>query len=133
MPTTECVCPILGRVTRVKPIGFSTDDWELVQCEESGFIFLVNPPSYNAVADEFAWQKTYAEEKQKRHEREPLVSVLSQMFKRWRLSTFRNRDKTFSVAQRHVGSKTVLALLDVGSGTRASDDQVPPELQTAWG
>ena len=117
MHTTECVCPILGRVTKIKPTRFSTDEWTLVQCEETGFVFLHDPPSYDAVANEFDWHDTFVREKQMRADREPLVSKLSQGFKQWRLNAFRNRDKMFELARRQVTEQTEsLAILDVGSG-----------------
>lgn len=114
MESNECICPILGRPTKVRPSQFSRDPWKLVECEETQFVFLQNPPSYDAVANEFAWEKTFAEEQQSRREREPIIAFWSLRFKQLRARVFRKRDKMFSLATRHVGSKKSIALLDVG-------------------
>ncbi|MFM7832754.1 MAG: hypothetical protein ACKPJD_13240, partial [Planctomycetaceae bacterium] len=54
----ELLCPILGRVTRVRPTAFRSGEWQVVQCEETGFVFLANPPSYEALTSEHAWEVT---------------------------------------------------------------------------
>ena len=114
MESSECMCPILGRATKVRPSNYSRGDWKLVECEETGFVFLQNPPTYDAVASEFAWEKTFAEEQQSRREREPIIAYWSSRFKKLRAHLFRKRDKMFSLATRHVGDKRSVALLDIG-------------------
>lgn len=112
----KSLCPILGRVTEVRPINYSSGAWQLARCAETGLVFLLNPPSYDDVAEQFAWQKTFADERQKRRDREPFASRLSGRFKRWRNTTFYKRDKMLSLALRDSGQKEVLSILDVGSG-----------------
>lgn len=44
----------------VTPVAaYSPDPWQLVCCDSCGFIFLRNPPEYEALKEEFAWEKTY--------------------------------------------------------------------------
>ena len=72
----ELLCPILGRVTRVRPTAFRSGEWQVVRCEETGFVFLANPPSYEALTSEHAWEVTSAAEKERRKSAEPLLSKL---------------------------------------------------------
>ena len=65
-------CPILGRPTDVKRTGFSHDDWSLVECTETGFVFLKDPPSYGRLETEFAWESTAAKQTETRRQRYPL-------------------------------------------------------------
>ena len=51
------------RATRID--AYSRDGWDVVACDDCGFVFLRNPPSYEALEEDFAWEKTYVEKKKK--------------------------------------------------------------------
>jgi len=122
--------PILGRTSKVRPLDdYSQSPWRIVQCEETGFVFLANPPSYEDLATEFAWETTFQEEKQKRAESEPIKAKLSAMLKQARVRWTKKRDPMFAIANRFaaeqirgdeqkgsVGQSDALRLLDVGAG-----------------
>lgn len=110
----KCYCPILGEYSEVRPLNYSSGEWRLVQCEQTGFVFLPNAPTYDQVATEFAWEKTFCSEKEHRKKSEPVVSYFSNRFKDWRTKAFRHRNKLFSLAQQNTLGKNSLSILDIG-------------------
>ena len=128
----EVLNPISGRMTKVRWLEeYSQAPWRIVQCEETGFVFLANPPSYEDLATEFAWETTFQEEKQKRAESEPVRAKLSGILKRARARWLKKRDPMFAMANRFVSeqfkndgqngygendNRDALRLLDVGAG-----------------
>jgi SAM-dependent methyltransferase len=71
----------------------------VVRCEETGFVFLANPPSYEALTSEHAWEVTSAAEKERRKSAEPLLSKLSLAAARLKLRLFPRRNRFFTLAQ----------------------------------
>jgi SAM-dependent methyltransferase len=45
---------------------YTTTPWPVVACDDCGFVYLGAVATYNALADEFAWEKSFAAEKQRR-------------------------------------------------------------------
>ncbi len=43
--------------------AFSPDPWTVASCGACNFVYLTNPPSYEALEEDFAWEKTYVEKK----------------------------------------------------------------------
>jgi SAM-dependent methyltransferase len=114
----EFVCPILGRPTEVIPTGFGRDAWSLVQCRETGFVFLPNPPAYAALDQEYAWERTMPAERIRREATEPTLSRLSHIAKNVK-RLFPRRHKIFSLALRAARDKfpqKELHILDIGCG-----------------
>ena len=60
--------PILNRVTEVEVVDDSNEPWLLVRCKETDFYFIANPPEYDRLEEEFAWEKTLEEERERRNE-----------------------------------------------------------------
>ncbi len=115
----EYTSPLSGRTIKVMESEFSRDPWKLVQCEETGFVFLANPPEYSQLENELAWERTYLEERARREREEPLVSNLSLMLKKVKWTLFPNRNKIASMAcwaADRLPSVTPLRILDVGCG-----------------
>ena len=117
--TMECLCPILERSTPVEDAGFSRDDWSLVRCTETGFVFLANPPDYAQLESEFAWESTVRDERQRRQEA-AFVSAVSSFAKKLKRTIFPSRNKIASIALAALGSsrsRTEKAhVLDIGCG-----------------
>lgn len=57
---TYRLCPCCGADRGRKIDTYSPDIWVLVACAECDFVYLQNPPPYEALIDEFAWEKTHA-------------------------------------------------------------------------
>ena len=73
----KCVCPILNRPTEVDETGFCQEAWSLVRCQETGLVFLSDPPDYSQLESEFAWEETSTAERKRRVLEEPIISRLS--------------------------------------------------------
>jgi len=112
----ECICPILGRTTEVDVFDDSHEPWVLVRCRETGFVFLSNPPDYSRLTDEFAWEKSWAEEKVRRAKAEPVVARISELSKRTKTTLFPRRDKFYALLRAAAPGKTRLTILDIGCG-----------------
>lgn len=108
--------PLTESETPVVTLRYSRDPWLIVQCQETGMVFLANPPEYSQLEDEFAWEKTYAAEKERRKRKEPVFSALSSAVKKVRrILRPKERIETLSVSllRHHPGRPK---LVDVGCG-----------------
>lgn len=85
-------CPILGRASQTTPMPYSRGPWTLVRCNETGFVFLPDPPSYDALSAEHAWESTFAAERARRRREEPVVATVGGWIKRARRRVFRSRN-----------------------------------------
>jgi SAM-dependent methyltransferase len=83
-------CPACGaREARILS-RYSTSRWQVTECSACKFVFLRNPPAYERLVEEFAWQKTKIVEQKRREEARPAVAKLDQST-RWRLGAFKQR------------------------------------------
>jgi len=48
---------------------FTTTEWPVVACSECGFVYLGRVPGYDALSEEYAWEKTWAAERKRRSKR----------------------------------------------------------------
>lgn len=114
--TTELrVCPLAERATRTEVINhLAPSPWVVRRCLETGFVFLENPPGYESLKEELAWQVTYERESQHRANTEPLRYAVSGWLKHLR----RN------VAKRHKVADMTLAYAVRAAAERAHDEAV---------
>ncbi|MEM9432904.1 MAG: class I SAM-dependent methyltransferase [Pseudomonadota bacterium] len=56
-------CPACRDTQYRKLVAYSLDPWEVVECASCNFVYLRNPPAYEALEEDFAWEKTYDEKK----------------------------------------------------------------------
>ena len=71
-------CPDCGRDNADRaPLGCSRDQWRVKACRGCGFVYLENAPDYQALASDFAWHKTYLDEKAQRRRGRRLHYLLS--------------------------------------------------------
>ncbi len=94
-------CPLLERDTPTTRLPFAPAPWVLRRCDESGFVFLENPPGYDALHETFAWQTTFKAESAARKQAEPLRYSASQAMKRFR-SRVLKRNKVCELAVREL-------------------------------
>ena len=106
-PLTHRVCPILERPTKTKVLNFAPAPWVLKQCLETGLVYLENPPEYNELQENFAWEVTTQQEAKRRAAAEPVSYALRSRWKRFRCRYFW-RDK--------IGSLTADCLTRAGNG-----------------
>lgn len=105
----ERACPACNGRSSIAHPAFSVDPWRIVACSDCGFVFLLNPPGYDALVSDFAWEKTRVEEMQRRKTIRPISAPLSKAT-RWRMGLFgRSAGKIAGI----IGNGNVL---DVGCG-----------------
>jgi SAM-dependent methyltransferase len=93
------VCPIVGRLTESDPTPFARGRWRLVACRETGFVYLPDPPAYDALAEDHAWESSSAAERARRRHEEPVLARLSEGFKHVRRRLFRTRCPFATIAR----------------------------------
>lgn len=115
--------PLTGTITPVKETPYSSGEWKVVECQETGMVYLENPPDYSRLVEEFAWEKTYEEESKRRRQEEPVVAFASGLSKSLK-RRFRKRERlekvSFSLLDKIARERpagTALAVVDVGCGS----------------
>jgi SAM-dependent methyltransferase len=83
-------CPQCGCLDCVFLRGYSLPPWQLVQCSACSFVFLRNPPAYERLVSEYAWEKSRLAEKERRIKRSRLLAWFDRRT-RWRLDVFSPR------------------------------------------
>jgi SAM-dependent methyltransferase len=94
-----------------------------VACADCGFTYLRNPPAYEQLVEEFAWEKTFVEEKARRDEETGLMRTLD------KATAFRSKpigpEKAAEKAQRNLKIFKQGRVLDIGCGRGIA---LPPPL-----
>ena len=115
---TAAFNPILGREVRTEPTPFARDGWTLVRCHETGFVFLPDPPSYDALATEQAWESTYAAERARRARDEPALVATANLVLRVRQTLFPRRNPFAKLLARELRARaadaSVPTVVDIG-------------------
>lgn len=57
------VCPLTETTGPSKLLPWAPAPWQLKQCEVTGFVYLENPPNYEALKEDMAWEVTYEKER----------------------------------------------------------------------
>jgi SAM-dependent methyltransferase len=115
---TDRVCPLTERAGPTRPLAYAPAPWLLLKCEKTGFVFLANPPTYEALKEDYAWEVTSKLETTRRREAEPALHLLSAAGKAFRARVIR-RNKICALARRFLREAPWprLQLLDLGCGT----------------
>lgn len=117
-------CPICGRDNRAQCANaFSRPRWELKECAGCSLVYLENPPAYASLQDEFAWEKTWAEEGGRRRQREPVFYYGSRALQAIPKKLFR-RDKLMRWVRRYFQPGPVL---DVGCAGGHTLERLPSQ------
>jgi SAM-dependent methyltransferase len=125
MPDQQHVsCPLCGTANGAEPaLAYSQPPWTLKQCRQCGMIYLENPPSYEQLETDFAWEKTFAAETTERRRRNPVLHKLGRLPKATVQALFK-RDKLLSFARRYIAPGPIL---DVGCAGGHTLAHFPPE------
>jgi len=115
--------PLTETVSQVRVSEYSKDDWIIVQCLETGMVYLQNAPDYSQLKEEFAWKKEFIEERARRKAKEPIVSFISEIIKRLR-GAWRKKERIETVSEKilekllgELDDKAKLTVVDVGCGS----------------
>jgi len=115
----EINCPILNQPTPCATTPYSRGEWKIVQCTQTGFVYLKDPPPYEQLESELAWEVTSDRERHRRQTTEPIISTVSLWASRLKNRAFPNRNRFFDLARDAVASRideTPLRVLDIGCG-----------------
>lgn len=69
MPPSLRKCEVCGCRDASELTAYTASPWPVVACNDCGFVFLHHVPGYAALAEEFAWEKTFSAEKTRRTSR----------------------------------------------------------------
>ncbi len=118
--TTYRDCPACEASQASLIAEYSPDDWQVSSCETCDFVYLKNPPAYEALEEDFAWEKTYVEKREKTRGSTAFSPLQRAVRKKTRLFT---RDRS----QKMRGWFSDGHVLDVGCGNggRIPEPMVP--------
>lgn len=57
-------CPVCSTDEAETLAEYSPAPWVIAACKSCGFVYLRNPPAYQALVEDFAWEKTHGEKKE---------------------------------------------------------------------
>jgi 2-polyprenyl-3-methyl-5-hydroxy-6-metoxy-1,4-benzoquinol methylase len=57
------LCPVCAADRAARLEAYAPAEWDVVECGECKMVYLRNPPAYETLQDEFAWERTYAEKR----------------------------------------------------------------------
>jgi 2-polyprenyl-3-methyl-5-hydroxy-6-metoxy-1,4-benzoquinol methylase len=135
-PTSDCnsqheqsstairCCPICQCDNSGAPLlAYSRSPWNLKGCGKCGFVYLENPPQYEVLSNDLAWEKTWVIESARRRRINPVLNTaarsLRESFKRRT-----KRDKLVSRVRRYLQPGPVL---DVGCGSGNALECLPSQ------
>ncbi len=117
-PETKRVNPLLEREGMTTTLNLAPAPWVLKQCGETGFVFLENPPGYESLKEEFAWEVSWHQEVERRKTAEPARYAFSASVKKFRSQVLK-RNKVRSLANKFIRriQSPAVHLLDMGCGS----------------
>ena len=112
------VSPLLERETATTRLDdVAPSPWVVRRCDESGLVFLENPPGYESLQSELAWEVTWQREADKRAADEPALYAMSNAAKRFRHRVLkRNKVADLATAIARMSPSPEIRLLDLGCG-----------------
>lgn len=112
------VCPLLERQAGSVELGIAPQPWIVRQCSETGFVFLENPPGYESLQADLAWEVTSRREALARATAEPTLYAMSTAIKKFRLNTLkRNKVADLATAIVRNSRSAKIQMLDLGCGS----------------
>lgn len=84
-------CPSCGAADAAEYSDLHRDEWRMGQCRDCNLVYLLNPPGYAALVEDYAWEKTSVLEKAARLEARPLMQR-ADLATRWRHKIGRKPD-----------------------------------------
>ena len=111
------VSPLLERGSATEILSYAPSGWVLKQCLESGFVFLENPPHYEAFEEDHAWELNFSKESERRKKTEPVFYAISTFLKKVRSKAFsRHKVRDLAIDCLKEVDSAQIHLLDVGCG-----------------
>ena len=127
------VSPLLEHEADSTVLDLAPSPWVLRRCNTTGFVFLENPPGYEVLHDELAWQVTYQRECEARAAAEPVRYAISAGLKRMRRALKRHKVADLTQSLMPLIKNPQIRLLDLGCGSGqllgVVMDRLPPALR----
>jgi SAM-dependent methyltransferase len=95
-------------------LGYSWQDWVLKGCGGCAFVYLENPPGYDALVSEFAWERNHGDRSERMRDEFPLSYHLARVWKKFRRWAIRKPNK---LANRIAASFPPGPVVDIGCGS----------------
>lgn len=102
--------------------------WNLVRCAACPMVYLANPPAYEALTEDHAWEASKTSEREKRVKREPVLHWAQARIKPLRQRLRPDRLRDLAVRFGFAGN-----VMDVGCGTGSRTLKKLPEGITPFG
>lgn len=119
IPVPERLNPLFEQECPWIPSRYSRGPWTLATCSQTGFVYLLNPPRYDAYAQDYAWEKTLEIETTRRKEANPFRAKLSSLVKKGR-QIIKRSDKLSKEAVKIIASLPArdrrFRVVDIGCG-----------------
>jgi len=80
-------CPACKSEQSLALEKYSQDEWRVVSCADCDFVYLKNPPGYEALIEDYAWEKTSVQETERRIQTRGVGAIMSKK-SHWRLRLF---------------------------------------------
>ena len=111
------VSPLCERETSTTVLDIAPSPWVVRRCHESGLVFLENPPGYESLKSELAWETSWKREAARRAADEPKLYAMSTAAKTFRKQVLK-RHKVADLATAIVltTTSTPIRMLDLGCG-----------------
>ena len=111
------VCPLLERPSRTRTLDIAPPPWVVRECLETGFVYLENPPGYDSLKAELAWEVTWQRESERRARAEPARYAFSGVLKRLRSRVLkRHKVAAMTVALVRASGSPRIRIVDLGCG-----------------
>ena len=95
-------------------LGYSWQKWILKGCTDCAFVYLENPPGYEALVSEFAWERNHGDRRERMRAEFPLSYRFARAWKKFRRWAIRKPNK---LASRIVASFPPGPVIDIGCGS----------------
>ncbi|MBN8494216.1 MAG: class I SAM-dependent methyltransferase [Burkholderiales bacterium] len=127
------VSPLLERETPTTQLhDVAPAPWVVRRCDASGLVFLENPPGYESLQADLAWEVTWQREADKRAADEPALYAMSTAAKRFRHRVMkRNKVADLATAIVRASAADEVRMLDLGCGEGQLLGQVMDRLPEA--
>ncbi|MGB5871751.1 MAG: class I SAM-dependent methyltransferase [Albidovulum sp.] len=114
-------CPACDASDASRIAAYSRGEWDVVACDPCGFVYLQNPVTYEALKEDFAWEKAYAASKVEKRGSSPLSGLNRRIRKALGHRSGRRGEKVWT---RAFGQGRIL---DIGCGDylRPSKPMIP--------
>lgn len=86
-------CPTCDGTNSTRWAQYSPDPWDVVRCTDCDTTYLRNPVAYEALEEDFAWEKTYEDKKGSSKGSTPLSPYIRKL--RNALGMYRNKNDSF--------------------------------------